>query len=114
MRYFHEKKKSISIFVCLPGKQMCYYAKYDTQCYGSPNINCVLYHNSVDLEQSNAEYDITHVVDSSTVDLEQSNAEFDITHVVDSSTVELEQTYDEFHITHNVESSTVEHILIAY
>ena len=26
---------------------MCYYAKYDTQCYGSPNINCVLYHNSV-------------------------------------------------------------------
>ena len=47
MRYFHEKKKSISIFVSLPGKQMCYYAKYDTQCYGSPNINCVLYHNSV-------------------------------------------------------------------
>ena len=41
------RKKSISIFVSLPGKQMCYYAKYDTQCYGSPNINCVLYHNSV-------------------------------------------------------------------
>jgi hypothetical protein len=36
------------------------------------------------------------------------NAEFDITHVVDSSTVELEQPYDEFHITHNVDSSTVE------
>ena len=44
---FPWEKKSISIFVSLPGKQMCYYAKYDTQCYGSPNINCVLYHNSV-------------------------------------------------------------------
>ena len=64
--------------------------------------------STVDLEQSNAEYDITRVVDSSTVDLEQSNAEFDITDVVDSSTVELEQPYDEFHITHNVDSSTVE------
>jgi hypothetical protein len=40
--------------------------------------------STVELEQSNAEYDITHVVDSSTVELEQSNAEYDITHVVDS------------------------------
>jgi hypothetical protein len=39
--------------------------------------------STVDLEQSNAEYDITRVVDSSPVDLEQSNAEFDITDVVE-------------------------------
>jgi hypothetical protein len=34
-----------------------------------------LVNRCVTREQSNAEYDITHVVDSSTVDLEQSNAE---------------------------------------
>jgi hypothetical protein len=39
---------------------------------------------------------ITHNVDSSTVDLEQSNAEYDTTHVVDSSTVELEQSNAEY------------------
>ena len=51
-------------------------------------------------EQSNVQYDITHIVDSSTVELEQPCDQF-----LDSSTVELEQSNAQYDITYIVEGS---------
>jgi hypothetical protein len=56
----------------------------DDQCVDS---------STVELEQSNAEYDLTEVVDSSAEELELSNTEY-ITDVADSSVEELQQPYD--------------------
>ena len=49
--------------------------------------------STVELEQFNAEYDLTEIVDSSAEELELSNTEY-ITDVADSSVEELQQPYD--------------------
>jgi hypothetical protein len=56
----------------------------DDQCVDS---------STVELEQFNAEYDLTEIVDSSAEELELSNTEY-ITDVADSSVEELQQPYD--------------------
>ena len=46
---------------------MCCYAKYDTQCYRSPNINYVLYHKAVPERQEWLLYSVLYQIDHTAI-----------------------------------------------
>jgi hypothetical protein len=88
---FSHAEKSISIFISLPGKEMTYYA--DSCIVVGVRSTEVHYDDTIPVVQDQPD---DQCVDSSTVELEQSNAEYDLTEVVDSSAEELELSNTEY------------------